>query len=245
MTREIDRLTALKVERLKGRPGMHADGGGLYLQVKNGGASWVLRYQLGGRPRYMGLGPLALFGLKEARAKALDAKRLKHEGTDPLERKRLARARMRLDAARAVTFKQAAEQYIAAHKAGWRNAKHADQWTNTLVTYVDPVFGAFPVQAVDTSLVLKALEPIWTEKPETASRVRGRIEAVLDWAKVRGYREGENPARWKGHLDHLLPAHSWCRFGSRRASQPAPWSLLSWPPRARAKCWAPSGTKSI
>src|SRR5579864_8354 len=117
MPRVIGRLTTLQVERLKDKPGMHADGGGLYLQVKNGGASWILRYQLNGRTRYMGLGPLALFGLKEARAKALDAKRLRYEGTDPLEARRQARIRARLDAAKATTFEQAAEQYIAAHKA--------------------------------------------------------------------------------------------------------------------------------
>lgn len=220
MARSIGRLTALAVERVRDKAGMHADGGGLYLQVKNGGASWILRYQLNGRTRYMGLGPLALFGLRDARAKALDAKRLRYEGTDPLEAKRQARIRARLDAAKAITFQQAGERYIAAHKAGWQNAKHADQWTNTLATYAAPVIGAFPVQAIDTALVLKVLEPIWTAKPETASRVRGRIEAVLDWAKARGYCEGENPARWKGHLDHLLPARARVRQVEHHAALP-------------------------
>jgi len=220
MGRKIELLTALKVERLRDKPGMHADGSGLYLQVKNGGASWVLRYQFEGRPHWMGLGPLALFGLKDAREKALEAKRLKHGGTDPLELRRQARAQKRLDAAKAVTFKQAAEKYIAAHKAGWRNAKHAEQWTNTLSTYAEPVFGSLPVQTVDTTLVLKVLEPIWAKKPETASRLRGRIEAVLNWAKVRGYRDGENPARWKGHLDHLLPARGRVRRIEHHAALP-------------------------
>jgi integrase len=220
VARSIGRLTALKVERLRDQPGMHADGGGLYLQVKNGGVSWVLRYQLAGRTRYMGLGPLALFGLKEARAKALEAKRLKHEGTDPLEARRQARMRLRLDVAKAVTFKQAVERYIAAHKAGWRNAKHGDQWASTLATYAEPLMGAFPVQRIDTALVLKVLEPIWAEKPETASRVRGRIEAILDWAKVRGYREGENPARWQGHLDQLLPSRTKVRQVEHYAALP-------------------------
>jgi integrase len=105
-----------------------------------------------------------------------------------------------------MTFRECAEAYIAAHKAGWRNPKHAAQWPSTLETYVHPVFGALPVQAVDVGLVMKALEPIWQTKPETASRVRGRIEAALDWATARGYRKGENPARWRGHLDKLLPA---------------------------------------
>jgi integrase len=220
VARSIGRLTALQLDRLRDKPGMHADGGGLYLQVKNGGASWILRYQLHGRTRYMGLGPLALFGLKDARAKALDAKRLRYEGMDPLEAKRQARIRARLDAAKAMTFQQAAEKYIATHKAGWQNAKHADQWTNTLATYAGPVIGTFPVQVIDTALVLKVLEAIWTTKSETASRVRGRIEAILDWAKVRGYRTGENPARWKGHLDHLLPARAKVRQVEHHAALP-------------------------
>jgi integrase len=201
------RLTVLKVKRAK-RPGMYADGGGLYLQVSENGASWLYRYMLRGRAREMGLGPLSLYGLAEARAKALDARRLRHEGIDPIEARRSARAQLRLDAAKAMTFQQCAEAHIKAQRAGWRNGKHAAQWETTLVTYAGPIIGALPVQAVDTALVLKVLEPIWTTKPDTASRLRGRIEAVLDWAKVRGYRAEENPARWRGHLDKLLPARS-------------------------------------
>src|SRR5262245_44462577 len=117
-----------------------------------------------------------------------------------------AAATAAVEAAKAMTFADCATAYINAHEAGWRNAKHRQQWTNNLATSVSPVVGKLPVSAVDTGLVLKVLEPIWTRKPETASRVRGRMEAVLDWAKVRGYRTGENPARWRGHLDHLLPA---------------------------------------
>jgi integrase len=187
---------------------MYADGGGLYLQVTERGASWVYRYMLNGRAREMGLGPLALFGLSEARAKALDARRLRHDGIDPIEVRRAERMRARLDAAKVMTFQQCAESYIKAHRAGWRNGKHAKQWEATLATYAEPVIGALPVQAVETSLVLKILERIWIEKPETANRLRGRIEAVLDWAKARGYRQDENPARWRGHLDKLLPARS-------------------------------------
>ncbi len=220
MAREVGRLTAVTVERMKGRPGMHADGGGLYLQVKNGGASWLLRYQLAGRPRYMGLGPLSLFGLKEARAKALDARRTRHEGVDPIDAKRGAHQRLLLEAAKAITFKDAAEKYIGAHKAGWRNPKHAAQWTSTLETYAMPVLGNLPVQAIDTALVLKVLESIWSTKSETASRLRGRIEAVLDWAKARGLREGDNPARWRGHLDKLLPARGKVRTVEHHAALP-------------------------
>jgi integrase len=208
MGREVGRLTALRVEKVKA-PGMYADGGGLYLRVTPEGArNWVLRYMLDRRPHWMGLGSVALYGLQEARTKALDARRKRHEGIDPIEARRAERARQRLDAAKAISFKQCAESYITAHGAGWRNEKHAGQWSATLSTYAYPVIGGLAVQAVDTGLVLKVLEPIWTVKPETASRLRGRVESVLDFAKVRGYREGENPARWRGHLDKLLPARS-------------------------------------
>jgi integrase len=155
----------------------------------------------------MGLGSLSLVGLREARERSLQQRRsLRLDGIDPIEKRRAARQAAMIEAASAMTFKDCAEAYIAAHKAGWKNPKHAAQWPSTLGTYVYPIFGALPVQAVDVGLVTKAIEPIWAKKPETASRVRGRIESVLDWAKARGYRQGENPARWKGHLDHLLPA---------------------------------------
>src|SRR5450631_3163102 len=220
MARTTGRLTALKVDRTK-MPGMYADGGGLYLRVtKEGTKNWVLRYMLAGRPRWMGLGPVSLFGLQEARAKAFDARRLRHEGVDPIEARRIARQQARLDAAKAITFKECAASYTAANKAGWHNPKHAAQWTATLATYAEPVIGSLPVQAIDTGLVLKVLEPIWTGKPETAGRVRGRVESILDWAKARGYRTGENPARWKGHLDQLLPARSKVRKVQHHAALP-------------------------
>ena len=145
MARTVGRLTALKVEKAKQgkeRPGMYHDGAGLYLQVTPGGASWVLRYQLAGRARYMGLGPVALYGLGDARARALDAKRLRHEQIDPIEARRQARLRMRLDAAKAMTFKDAAERYIAAHSAAWSGAKVKALWEATLETYAEPVIGA-------------------------------------------------------------------------------------------------------
>src|SRR6516164_7200177 len=182
MARTTGRLTALKVQRAK-TPGMYADGGGLYLQVSERGASWILRYMLNKRAREMGLGPVALFSLAEARTKALEARKLRHEGIDPIEARRAARAQLRLDAAKAMTFQQCAEAHIKAQRAGWRNGKHAAQWEATLAKYASPIIGALPVQAVDTALVLKILEPIWTAKPETASRLRGRMEAALDWAK--------------------------------------------------------------
>ena len=221
MARKTERLTALKVPRVAKKPGFHADGRGLYLQVTSGGASWVLRYSIAGRARYMGLGPLRLFGLADARTKAAEAQRLIHEGKDPIDARLAERAKAQLEAAKAITFKKAAASYISSHRAGWKNAKkQAGIWETTLATYAEPIIGALPVQSIDTALVLKVLEPIWTKKPETAGRVRQRIEAILDWAKVRGYRDGENPARWKGHLDVLLPARAKVRRVEHHAALP-------------------------
>jgi integrase len=198
---------------------MHPDGGGLYLQVSASGAkSWIFRFMLDHRAREMGLGPADTIPLAEARKRAAECRRMRHDGIDPIEARRAGRDQKRLEAAKALTFDACAAAYINAHKTTWKNAKHRVQWSNTLKTYASPVFGGLPVQAVDTGLVMKALEPIWSEKPETASRLRGRIEAVLDWAKVSGYRQGENPARWRGHLDHLLPAPSKAKRAKRRAT---------------------------
>jgi integrase len=221
MAREIERLTALKIEAKDLAPGMYPDGGGLYLRVTpEGTRNWVLRYMLDRRPRWMGLGPLALYGLADARAKALDARRKRHDGIDPIDARRAERARQRLEAAKAITFKECAEAYINAHGAGWKNEKHAAQWPSTLKLYAYDVIGRLPVQAVDTALVLRVLEPIWRKKPETASRLRGRLESILDFAKARGYRDGENPARWRGHLDKLLPARSKVREVEHHAALP-------------------------
>jgi integrase len=220
MARQTERLSALKVEKTN-KPGMYADGGGLYLRVTPAGAkNWVLRYMLDSRPRWMGLGPFALYGLQEARARALDARRKRHDGIDPIEARRAERAQQRLDAAKAITFEQCAETYIASHRAGWRNEKHKYQWSATLSSYAYPVIGVLAVQAVDTGLVLKVLEPIWAAKPETAGRLRQRMESILDFARVRGYRDGENPARWRGHLDKLLPARSKVRAVEHHAALP-------------------------
>jgi integrase len=208
MGRTIGRLTALKVSRATA-PGMYADGGGLYLQVTSREArSWIFRYARSKRSREMGLGPLSSIPLVAARLAAGELRRLLVQGLDPIEARDAERAGRQTAAARAMTFDQCADAYIASHRGGWRNPKHAAQWKSTLSTYASPIFGALPVEAVDVALVMKALEPVWTVKPETAGRVRGRIESVLDWAKSRGFRAGENPARWKGHLDNLLPARS-------------------------------------
>jgi integrase len=220
MARTIGRLTALKVDKAK-RPGMYADGGGLYLRVTQSGTkNWVFRFMLNGRPRWMGVGPLHTIGLAEARNRAAGFRLQRHDGVDPIERRRAERLEARLDAAKAMTFKECAARYIASHRAGWRNPKHAAQWEATLATYAEPVMGRLSVQDIDTALVLKVLEPIWTVKPETAGRVRGRMESILDWAKVRGYRAGENPARWRGHLDKQLPARSKVRRVEHHAALP-------------------------
>src|SRR5262245_54034270 len=204
MTRHIGKLTALVVARTK-RPGMYSDGGNLYLQVESESArSWVFRYA----GRYMGLGSAFVVSLQQARELAHEYRKLRQQGTDPIEARRAEQARQRLEVAKAITFSQCAEAYIAAHRIGWRDRKHVQQWENTLATYADPIIGALAVQAIDTGLVHKVLESIWSTKPETASRLRGRIESILDWAKVCGYRAGENPARWRGHLDKLFPSRS-------------------------------------
>lgn len=207
MTR-IRVLTALKI-RQNLKTGMYADGLGLYLKVRAGNSkSWIFRYRIGGRLRDMGLGPFHTVSLAEAREKVEVCRAMRLKGLDPLEERRNEQQAKVIEAAEAITFESCAESYIAAHKDGWKNGKHADQWMATLQTYVYPVFKDKPVAAIDDVLVLKVLQPIWKDKTETASRVRGRMERILDWARVMKYRTGDNPARWKGHLDHLLPKRS-------------------------------------
>jgi integrase len=220
MAKTIGKLTALAIAQAK-RRGYYGDGGGLLLQVSASGAkSWVFRFKEGGRLREMGLGPTHTVSLAEARQKALECRKARLDGLDPIETRRGKRIQTKLDAAKAMTFAACAERYIASHRAGWRNPKHAAQWPATLAAYVYPVFGSLPVKTVDVGLVMKAIEPIWTEKPETAGRVRGRIESVLDWATARGYRQGENPARWRGHLENLLPKKSKVRGVEHHAALP-------------------------
>lgn len=215
-------LTPLTVKNAK--PGRHADGGGLHLLVKESGArSWVYRFMLNGKSRDVGLGAAGPDGISLADARdARDALRLKVKaGVDPLE-ERQREAADALAAAQAakvagITFKDVAETYIATNEDSWRNDKHRQQWKNTLATYVYPVIGNLPVAEVSTAHVLQILEPIWKGKTETASRVRGRIETILDAAKARGYREGENPARWRGHIAQILPAHTKMARGHHKA----------------------------
>lgn len=201
-------LTVKKIERLK-EPGRYLDQRGLYLQVMSAtNRSWLLRYEINGRKRWMGLGPCADFTLDEARERARQARQLLADGIDPLEARQAERAQRALAAAQTITFQDAAQQYFDQHERKWRNAKHRAQFLSTLRDYAFLKIGKLSVAAIDTGLVLKVIEPIWQTKTETANRVRGRIESVLDWATVRGYRTGDNPARWKGHLDNVLPARS-------------------------------------
>jgi integrase len=215
-------LTPMAVKNAK--PGRHADGNGLHLLVKESGArSWVYRFMLDGKSRDVGLGAAGRDGISLADARdARDALRLKVKaGIDPLdERQRVATdALAAAQAAKVagVTFMAVSEAYMGSNEESWRNDKHRQQWKNTLATYVYPVIGDLPVAEVSTAHVLQIIEPIWKAKAETASRVRGRIETILDAAKARGYREGENPARWRGHIAQILPARARLTRGHHKA----------------------------
>jgi integrase len=199
-------LTVKEVEARLRRPGTHRVSRNLYLQViETGAASWIFRFMRNGIPRSHGLGSCDLVSLAAARDKALACRKTLAAGIDPIEEARAQKRQALVATASTMTFRQCGDAYIRDHEPTWRNPKHRQQWRNTLDTYVYSLIGALPIQAVDVGLVMKIIQPIWQEKPETASRVRGRIETVLDWATARGYRKGDNPARWRGHLDQLLP----------------------------------------
>jgi integrase len=217
---KIDLLSAAKVRTLK-TPGDYLDGRGLYLQVRSESSkSWLLKYSIEKRAREMGLGPAADIPLTTARQLRDRHRALLKQGIDPLEHKEAEKSAKALERAKAITFKDACARYIAANRAGWKNIKHAAQWEATLKAYAYPIIGALPVQAIDTALVMAVLDPIWSIKPETASRVRGRIESVIGAAKARGEFKGENPATWKGHLDKLLPKTSKVRKVENHAALP-------------------------
>jgi integrase len=217
MARTLHRLSAVEVAGAK-TAGYFADGGNLYLRVAVGlsdgkkkptvSKGWIFRFTLAGRTRDAGLGGYPTISLARAREEANRCRQLVASGIDPIEARNEAHQAALVASAKAMTFEQCAKAFIEGHEAGWRNEKHRQQWSNTLKTYAYPVLGTLPIAAIDTSLVMKVLQPIWSVKPETAGRVRGRIERVLDWAKVQGYRDGENPARLRGHLDNLLPKKS-------------------------------------
>lgn len=231
----IGKLPAITVSRVK-KAGRYPDGGGLYLRVSPSGVkSWGFRYMRHGKAREMGLGPIHVLSLADAREKAADCRKLLKAGIDPLGARNTEQAKQRLEDARAQTFKQCAEAYIEDHKAGWRNVKHAAQWKSSLESYVYPLIGELPVQDIDVRLVLKVLEQkrgarhrkdgakglkFWEATPETANRVRNRMESILDWATAREFRKGENPARWRGHLDNLLPRRSKLKAVRHHAALP-------------------------
>jgi len=206
-----NRLNAMQVTKIK-QPGRYADGGGLYLRVaeyetrlgRARSKNWVFRFERDGRERFMGLGSLNTLSLAEARERARECRRLILDGGDPIDTRRKRKLEALAETAKIVTFRLCAERYIAAHRKGWKNPVHAGQWPSTLAAYVYPVIGTIPVGSVDTGLVVKCLAPIWERIPDTAARVRGRIEKVLDFAKAHGHRDGENPARWRGHLKNVL-----------------------------------------
>jgi integrase len=238
MPRRATPLTAQKVARAK--PGRYYDGDGLVLLVREastfeptgklkepGKAWWLYRYTMKGKTRDLGLGRAMganSVSLAEARIEAKKARDLVKGGTDPLTAREVEEAKKQtaaaLAAATAITFEDVAGKYLAAHEASWRNPKHRQQWRNTLKDYVFPKIGGLSVSSVQTGHVTLIIEPLWTEKPETASRVRGRIETILDYAKVKGWRDGENPARWRGHLDHILPKRSKVKRVEHHAALP-------------------------
>lgn len=215
------RLTAIAVKAKKAS-GRYADGGGLYLYVRpDGSKTWVFRWRdrITGKLRDKGLGPAWDVSLEEARKQATTCRQQVRDGIDPIDAARQERTAAKLERARRLTFGQCCERYIEAHRDGWRNAKHAEQWVATLDTYAADL-KPLPVAEVDTAIIVKALEPIWTTKTETATRVRQRIEAVLNWATAREFRQGENPARWRGHLDKLLPKPDKLKKVEHRAALP-------------------------
>jgi integrase len=212
MARGINRLRGADLRRSK--PGMYADGGGLWLQVtlatdgKGRSRSWIFRYTTGPRTRHMGLGSIHTISLAEARERARQCRQQRFDGVDPIEHRNAERVAKVAAAAKSMTFEQAAVAYISAHRGEWRSHKHAAEWPSSLRKHIYPKLGKIDVAVIDTALVVKALAAVWKTAPETASRLRGRIESVLDWAGVAGLRRGDNPARWSGHLEHLLAAPS-------------------------------------
>jgi integrase len=201
-----DKLTATSVARLRHRK-LHSDGLGLYLDLRHWPSrSWQFRFAIDGQRREMGLGPVSQVTLAEARAKRDAARKLVKAGIDPIDQRLQQQRAHRAEKVKLVTFQQCAEGFIAAHGPSWRSDQYRIQYGTQLEQHVYPVIGGMAVKDIDTPAVLRVLQPIWTTKASSAGRIRHRIEAVLDWAKVAGHRSGENPARWKAHLDHLLPS---------------------------------------
>ena len=213
MAKKAKGLTARQVDTLK-NPGDHADGNGLYLRITASGMkTWLFTYQVDRRRHAMGLGPIRLKSLSKAREEARELAIKMSNGIDPIQERKTNNRKS------SIIFSEAAALYIKAMQPGWKNTKHTQQWHNTINKYCIPITG-LSVDKIDTYLVLKCLEPIWAVIPQTASRIRGRIEKILDWSRVNGYRDGENPARWTGHLDQSLPRKTKIRTVKGHASMP-------------------------
>jgi integrase len=201
------KLSAMKVAALvrAAKPGYTADGGNLYLQIsKYGTATWAFRYRVGDKLRTAGLGSVDTWSLAQARDRAQQMRQQRDDGVDPIDDRRARRANEAIKTAKLKTFSECAEAYIKAHQAEWCSPKSLKAWEGTLRMYAYPEIGALPVREVDTPLVVNVLQPVWSRAPETGNRLRGRIEAILGWATTSGFREGDNPARWRGHLENLL-----------------------------------------
>ena len=229
-------LTVRQVTTLK--PGTYGDGQGLWLQVRESGRSWIFRFKspVSGRARAMGLGAVANVSLAEARSAAAVQRALLQAGKDPIDERQALPSRDE----GTKTFREAADAYIAANRSGWKNVKHADQWHSTLLKHAYPIVGDMPISTVGTTHVMLVLEPIWTRLSETASRLRGRLELVLDYATAKGWRTGDNPARWRGHIAHMLPKRSKV---SRVVHHPAlPYALIG---AVMAKLKAGRGTSAL
>ena len=208
MARQINKLSDRQVKAEK-RPGRFADGNGLYLQVSQSGAkSWLFRFMQDGRSREMGLGSTNAVSLAEARTTAIECKRLLRDGIDPINDRKERLFKTKAEKKDALTFKHCAKEYLKAHSASWKSDRHAEIWASSVKRYAEPVIGEMPINLVDHGHIMRVLDPIWRTKTETAKKLRGRLESILDWATVQDYRKGENPARWKGHLDKLLPKPS-------------------------------------
>jgi integrase len=218
----VHRLTALKVKNAK--PGDKlSDGGGLRLDVdRNGNRNWIFRFTspVTRKERFMGLGPVDDVSLSDARDAAQDARNLLRQGIDPIEHRNTQRAAAKVEASRSITFNAYAEQFISSREAGWKNDKHRQQWRNSLRDYAYPHIGNMSVADVDTAAVMKVLRPVWMSKPETGTRLRGRVEVILSAAKAEGLRTGENPALWRGHIDQLLPSKKKVRTVKHHAALP-------------------------
>jgi len=199
------KLSQTRADKIKA-PGRYGDGRGLYMQItKTQNRSWVFRYEVNGRERMMGLGACADFSLEEARERARLARQLLRDGLDPINSQRKTRAKTILAAASAISFREAAEKYFEVHSVKWQNKKHIAQFHSRMNEIVYPIMGTLPLRSIDKAIILKAFQPIWLSKNATAARTLSLVKMILDFAKASGWRDGDNPAAWRGNLAHALP----------------------------------------